>query len=38
MDFGHVEFAVPMRIARKQMKMDLKLRKRSGLEKEIWES
>lgn len=37
MDLGHVEFAVPMGISRK-MKMELKLRKRSDLEKEIWES
>ena len=35
---NHIEFAMPVAIPRKQIKMDLKLRKRSGLEKEIWES
>ena len=35
MDFDHIEFAMPVAIPRKQIKMDLKLRKRSGLEKDL---
>lgn len=36
LEFSHAEFAMPMGILREQLKMDLKFRKRSDLNKDIW--
>lgn len=37
LEFSHAELTMPVGIPRKQLKMYLKFRKRSDLEKAIWE-